>query len=555
MNSELQMTLALKMHGLAAIALVLSLSFGLDLWLAHLMGNAGGAPIVQMWGVGFNGTQIGLCLLAFAMSSWKACGLLHIRIAICQKRCGYAAVAAILLACAVTISAVVELSWLEGHLTTEVAAKPLQRGANLSTIFASANSHEGILIVFLQLATATLPLIVLGDVSLADPAAKTSCASPASGQRVESSLSITADPVRTPTTSERTAASQQVSRPPAPLGPVQAMALSAERACVPCPGEGSAPTTADRVPIPTELGPTASSQKAGGPGPRLSPVHATTRPAQRAWAPGSDVGAPPILADAVWTPKPEPAAASGRAGGPGPHPRPVEALTRPSQRTRASGFNVSSVPTPADLVPTPSESRPAAASQQAGAPASYSAAQAMAQPAERVDVRSASIHADAVPTPKGIGRNAAARQASVGPVHLTPTQAMARVAQRALVPVSTVKPAIILADPVPTLEGAGRIAANRRARGLRLPLSPSQAAAAYLDWALAHGLEDRMWSVNDVWHIAAEDFVSATDIVLPPRNLFLGALKKLPGVRVQYDKRIWVGSTRTKTTVYVFSAR
>jgi hypothetical protein len=86
----------------------------------------------------------------------------------------------------------------------------------------------------------------------------------------------------------------------------------------------------------------------------------------------------------------------------------------------------------------------------------------------------------------------------------------------------------------------------------RLIAAP-KAAAAFRDWLAVHGLDDRIRAVDDVWFLASEDFAVAQGITLPPRNTFLGALQKISGVHVQYDKRIPIGSAMRKTTVYTFT--
>jgi hypothetical protein len=67
-----------------------------------------------------------------------------------------------------------------------------------------------------------------------------------------------------------------------------------------------------------------------------------------------------------------------------------------------------------------------------------------------------------------------------------------------------------------------------------------------------HGLAVRAWAVDDLWFLAEEDFAPAAGVELPPRKLFLGALQKVHGVRVQYDRRVRdrSGRVRCKTTFY-----
>ncbi len=96
-------------------------------------------------------------------------------------------------------------------------------------------------------------------------------------------------------------------------------------------------------------------------------------------------------------------------------------------------------------------------------------------------------------------------------------------------------------------------AAPQLQSGRRRALAPDRAAAEFVAWLADHGLDARAWAVDEVWFLASSDFAPATDVVLPPRNRFLGALQRIDGVRVQYDKRVWVGGRKVKTTVYSFA--
>jgi hypothetical protein len=89
----------------------------------------------------------------------------------------------------------------------------------------------------------------------------------------------------------------------------------------------------------------------------------------------------------------------------------------------------------------------------------------------------------------------------------------------------------------------------------RRPVSADEAAAAFLAWLGRHELSSRPWTVDEVWFLASADFAPASGVVIPPRNRFLGALQRQTGVSVQYDKRVRVGATTRKTTVYTFDAR
>ena len=77
------------------------------------------------------------------------------------------------------------------------------------------------------------------------------------------------------------------------------------------------------------------------------------------------------------------------------------------------------------------------------------------------------------------------------------------------------------------------------------------AATTFVRWAAEHGLADE-WRVDHVWYIALEDFAPATDVQLPPRRVFLGALKKMPGVTCTPNRRVYDrnGNLRGKTTFY-----
>ena len=77
------------------------------------------------------------------------------------------------------------------------------------------------------------------------------------------------------------------------------------------------------------------------------------------------------------------------------------------------------------------------------------------------------------------------------------------------------------------------------------------AAATFVRWAAEHGFA-REWKVDEVWYIASEDFVPAHDLILPPRRVFLGALKKTPGVTCTPNRRVYDhdGNLLGKTTFY-----
>jgi hypothetical protein len=83
--------------------------------------------------------------------------------------------------------------------------------------------------------------------------------------------------------------------------------------------------------------------------------------------------------------------------------------------------------------------------------------------------------------------------------------------------------------------------------------SAPKAASAFRVWLTAHDLDDRAWTVDDLWYLASTDFAVAHGVGMPPRNTFLCALKKVGGVGIQYDKRIHIEGQMRKTTVYSFA--
>jgi hypothetical protein len=72
-------------------------------------------------------------------------------------------------------------------------------------------------------------------------------------------------------------------------------------------------------------------------------------------------------------------------------------------------------------------------------------------------------------------------------------------------------------------------------------LNGGSAASAFVNWAVRHGLA-REWRVDEIWYLASEDFAPAHDLILPPQRVFLGALKRQPGVIVTRDRRIYMRS-------------
>ena len=82
--------------------------------------------------------------------------------------------------------------------------------------------------------------------------------------------------------------------------------------------------------------------------------------------------------------------------------------------------------------------------------------------------------------------------------------------------------------------------------------SPAEAANAFVRWAVVNDLDQSEWTVDDLWFLASEDFAPACDLELPSRRVFLGALQKIDGVIVSYDRRIYGrdGRLKGKTTFY-----
>jgi hypothetical protein len=82
------------------------------------------------------------------------------------------------------------------------------------------------------------------------------------------------------------------------------------------------------------------------------------------------------------------------------------------------------------------------------------------------------------------------------------------------------------------------------------------AAISFVRWAADHHLACEL-KVDDLWYLASQDFAPAHELALPPRRVFLGALKCLPGVKVVHDRRVYGrnGRAKAKTTFYTFPPR
>ena len=89
----------------------------------------------------------------------------------------------------------------------------------------------------------------------------------------------------------------------------------------------------------------------------------------------------------------------------------------------------------------------------------------------------------------------------------------------------------------------------------RTNLNANEVASRFVLWLREFRLA-KEWTVDEVWFLAEADFSEANDISLPPRRVFLGALKKQPGIRVVQDRRIYnrAGRVLRKTTFYDFSS-
>ena len=82
------------------------------------------------------------------------------------------------------------------------------------------------------------------------------------------------------------------------------------------------------------------------------------------------------------------------------------------------------------------------------------------------------------------------------------------------------------------------------------------AAISFVRWAAENQLADEM-KVDDLWLLASGEFAPARKWFLPPRRVFLGALQRVPGVKVVYDRRIYGRNGRVlgKTTFYTLVPR
>ena len=77
------------------------------------------------------------------------------------------------------------------------------------------------------------------------------------------------------------------------------------------------------------------------------------------------------------------------------------------------------------------------------------------------------------------------------------------------------------------------------------------AAMTFVRWAAERHHASEL-KVDDLWVLASEVFAPAHYLTLPPRRVFLGALQRVPGVMVVYDRRIYGrdGRVLAKTTFY-----
>ena len=88
------------------------------------------------------------------------------------------------------------------------------------------------------------------------------------------------------------------------------------------------------------------------------------------------------------------------------------------------------------------------------------------------------------------------------------------------------------------------------------PIDAPMAAASFVRWAAERQIAGEL-KVDDLWVLAFEVFAPAHYLALPPRRVFLGALQRVPGVNVVYDRRVYGrdGSVLGKTTFYTLPLR
>ena len=72
----------------------------------------------------------------------------------------------------------------------------------------------------------------------------------------------------------------------------------------------------------------------------------------------------------------------------------------------------------------------------------------------------------------------------------------------------------------------------------RKSIEADEAAHQFVNWVLTQGLDFEPWAVDEIWHRVEKEFVPTHDYQLPPQDKFLHALKRVPTVRFQHDKRI-----------------
>lgn len=107
----------------------------------------------------------------------------------------------------------------------------------------------------------------------------------------------------------------------------------------------------------------------------------------------------------------------------------------------------------------------------------------------------------------------------------------------------------------------GMLQLHRRTKGIEsgravvtpsIPVTAEVAALSFACWAAVHHISKPL-PVEQLWHLASQEFALVYSLILPPRRVFLGALKKVQGVIAKQDQRQYnrIGEMVRKTTVYI----
>jgi hypothetical protein len=116
-------SLLLTTHAVGTFAIVLAASLWIELSLVYQLGVASGTPILGVCGIAFNYVQIGLCLLVIVIVLWKAFGSLHIVFAIRRRRFTAASFASLLLACSLVFSVLFQTAWYGLTIVDQAATR------------------------------------------------------------------------------------------------------------------------------------------------------------------------------------------------------------------------------------------------------------------------------------------------------------------------------------------------------------------------------------------------------------------------------------------------